>query len=573
MSAITKEEIDQQVQDPEILNILNSQPDLEQDIVRVPTTTEGEQNRSQLCEDLGIEGKTCAPFVAEEAIRLFIDADLLKNCTLYDQYTINKQYMVLEDEKIAKTLEILFWMVNLMKFEPERLSTLNELRRNIGFLYSKMFEHIPQPKEEIFTLLQFVYGYLVHAYHYKLLPNERKIFNIRFVLDCYHIVIYVMTGVLVTDYFIHNHIEKQYQDNFFQYQHDSGPIKVDFNVNHNSVFQATMGITKEDFDKLKSSETLTHEDVSDTLALSKQLSARFAKLNKIMNSKSGLLFNRLQNEMMHGLIDISRKEDCESILNSRYAAKQLSLTKIQENQSGIGSNNPNRLSGNSETDMYYKRHNALPSINKKFKFDCAQISPGMQTQLSKGIANVNNKKTIGFSSFQIPQFNINDLSEIYHKYYKRLGGVRDAKPEKKLSKPQMTKKQNDILRYAQSKVDDMEKYKHLNQPMKKKFSEFFAVKNILDQVGQVKFIDNDRYDQSKRLVQNNYVSDNSSKFTAYKALLEEEEHKRLEILEKEIADREKAELEDADKIPRFNFKNVILGITTGSGITISNLFF
>ena len=71
-----------------------------------------------------------------------------------------------------------------------------------------------------------------------------------------------MTGVLVTDYFIHNYIEKLFQDNFFQYQHDSGPMKLDYNMQENSVFQSKMGINKDDFCQLRRNE-LTHEDIAD----------------------------------------------------------------------------------------------------------------------------------------------------------------------------------------------------------------------------------------------------------------------------------------------------------------------
>jgi hypothetical protein len=257
-----KQEIDAKFIDPELLLILDSLPDIELDIVRVQDSNDGEQNRSQLCDEMNIDSNATSPFFPDEAIKMFLECDMLKNCILYDSRTILKLYILLRDEKVSKTLEILFWMVYLIKFEPDRLTTINELRRNIGFLYSKMFEHIPQPKEDILTLLQFVYGYLVHAYHYKLFPNERKQFNIRFVLDCYHIVIYVMTGVLITDYFIHNYIEKLFQDNFFQYQHDSGPMKLDYNMQENSVFQSKMGINKDDFNQLRCNE-LTHDDIAD----------------------------------------------------------------------------------------------------------------------------------------------------------------------------------------------------------------------------------------------------------------------------------------------------------------------
>jgi hypothetical protein len=202
--------------------------------------------------------------------------------------------------------------------------------------------------------------------------------------------------------------------------------------------------------------------------------------------------------MMTGLIDISRKAECNDILIDRYNQKKLFLTKSQDNSSLTATLAKGKEQGGKaeETDVYYQRNSALPSVNKKFKFDCAQISPGIQTLLSKGIANVHNKKMIGFSSFQIPQFNVSDLSDLYNKFnvakhsiHRSHGsGIFPPAINKKVAQqkqglagankhqPEIT---NRILRMAQSKFDETEKYKHLNPSMRKKFSEFFAVKNVI----------------------------------------------------------------------------------------------
>ena len=106
---------------------------------------------------------------------------------------------------------------------------------------------------------------------------------------------------------------------------------------------------------------------------------------------------------------------------------------------------------------------------------------------------MHNKKLIGFSSFQIPQFNVTDLGDLYDKF--NISKHQGAKTHRSIplamakkvaqqkhqhasinkQQPQIT---NRILRMAQSKFDETEKYKHLKPAMRKKFSEFFAVKNV-----------------------------------------------------------------------------------------------
>ena len=128
---------------------MNSLPDLQKDIVCQTDNQEGATNKSVLCEEMGIETNAIQPFKPEEAISMFLNSDMLKNCVLYDSHTVKKFYDILGDEKVAKTLEILFWMVYLIKFDPEKkIGVINELRRNIGFLYSKMFGHIDDSKED-----------------------------------------------------------------------------------------------------------------------------------------------------------------------------------------------------------------------------------------------------------------------------------------------------------------------------------------------------------------------------------------------------------------------------------------
>lgn len=97
------DEIEHRVLDPELLHTLKSLPELHLDIVRVVDKSDNETNKSQLCEELQIDSNAIQPFNPEEAISIFIENDMLKNCMLYDNNTIKKLYSLMKDEKIERT--------------------------------------------------------------------------------------------------------------------------------------------------------------------------------------------------------------------------------------------------------------------------------------------------------------------------------------------------------------------------------------------------------------------------------------------------------------------------------------
>ena len=491
---VNKEKIDTEVLDQELKSILDNLPEMDPDIVKNPDINANESNMSQFCEEYQIESEIATPFNPIEAVQMIIERDLLKDCALYDISIIRNLYSLLEDEKILDTLENLFWMVYQIKFDNnKRLNTINELRRNIGFIYSQVFGSVNESrfgsKEEILSLLQFVFAYLIHAYHYKLFIKNRKALTSRFILDCYHIVIYIMTGVFVTDYFIHDHIEKIFRNNFFQYQIEKVQLKNVNSVQDFSAFQDIMDIKKEEFNFFKEAKNVTHNDIADSRRLLRDIIDKFKVLTKLEQSKSSGIYKRIQNEIISNLNDIAVKEDCDNVLIQRAKQKQLFLTQRQEMaNSNLQSARTNigesslvspRQEKDPEQEKLLQNNVSLPSINKKFKFDCAQISPGIQSLLSKSIANVRNKKTISFSTYQVPAFDIEDLSELYNKYGKkhddRLNRLNSAVYMKKMpfmkGKILDHKENNDnklsarVLRMAQNKFEDSEWYnyfKHTN---------------------------------------------------------------------------------------------------------------
>mmetsp|Transcript_29900 Transcript_29900/g.27369 ORF Transcript_29900/g.27369 Transcript_29900/m.27369 type:complete len:186 (+) Transcript_29900:523-1080(+) len=53
---------------------------------------------------------------------------------------------------------------------------------------------------------------------FNLFPQERSFFNMRFILDCYHICIHELNGIFVSDFYVQNQIERLFGNKFFHYE-------------------------------------------------------------------------------------------------------------------------------------------------------------------------------------------------------------------------------------------------------------------------------------------------------------------------------------------------------------------
>ena len=53
---------------------------------------------------------------------------------------------------------------------------------------------------------------------YEIFKNDRKLFDMRFVFDCYHILIFELNGIFVSDSYIKLMIERIFTSKFMEYE-------------------------------------------------------------------------------------------------------------------------------------------------------------------------------------------------------------------------------------------------------------------------------------------------------------------------------------------------------------------
>ncbi|KAM3131267.1 hypothetical protein pb186bvf_016585 [Paramecium bursaria] len=98
----------------------------------------------------------------------------------------------------------------------------NRLKRDsnddIKNKYVELARLVPQPKPENMDLLIFIAGYLVHKkLHSQSNEEQKNIYDLRLLLDIYHILIYTVNGIMVSDTFLETCIGKFFQPHFFDY--------------------------------------------------------------------------------------------------------------------------------------------------------------------------------------------------------------------------------------------------------------------------------------------------------------------------------------------------------------------
>ncbi|EAR85749.2 hypothetical protein TTHERM_00312310 (macronuclear) [Tetrahymena thermophila SB210] len=127
-------------------------------------------------------------------------------------------------ERVSKVLKLSFYFILVSNFPEciryeEEQEISQSLKKKLSKNYVKLFSTLPQPKDEIVNLIIFCLGYINHYLFYQLFPKQRDLFDLRFVFNCYHIMVFEFNGIFVSDFFIRMNIDKIFfQNKFLDYE-------------------------------------------------------------------------------------------------------------------------------------------------------------------------------------------------------------------------------------------------------------------------------------------------------------------------------------------------------------------
>lgn len=271
---------------------------------------------------------------------------------------------------------LLFWEIYIIKFETSKDIIIESIRNQIAGIYSKLFSQIGKQKSELINFLLFADAYLCHYFFFKYFQKFRVLFNIRFILDCYHITIFELNGMFVSDHYVKDSIEKIFFNKFLSYENDSlGENKQGLVAQHSHFDKNFSKWDRSDGSlSFGGYSVLSHSDVTNMEGTIKYIANKFSKVEKITNSKPlqnymNINYNSLEDLKKHFLVDDRMSYD-------KYLEKQKLLKEQAEHAKMIEQLKEQEKRENEEAAT--KTRASMANL----KFDCCQISPTLAKYLS-----------------------------------------------------------------------------------------------------------------------------------------------------------------------------------------------
>lgn len=106
---------------------------------------------------------------------------------------------------------------------------LTSMKLKLSKTYVKFFSSLPQPKDEVINYIIFLCGYNVHWMLWRIAKDSREEMDLRylinliinrFVFDVYHILVFSLNGIYVSDSYIRVQIEKVFSSRFMEYERE-----------------------------------------------------------------------------------------------------------------------------------------------------------------------------------------------------------------------------------------------------------------------------------------------------------------------------------------------------------------
>ena len=395
----------------------------------------------------------------------------------YDSEFISKLFRLLKYYQAEKLFDHFFWLTHFVKYQPSSLEIIQRLRNQVSIVYAAFLQILKKEEEDVKNALNVVLGYLVHTVHYKLFAKNRKKFDTRFILDCYHIVIFEMTGVLVSDFYVHSCIEKLFEDRFFFYKQEGTLLLTKVDPKLGMEFYKHFRKVKEDLNVLRMSNGFSDQDKDMIFNLFGTLNRKFSYIGKGKMTKTSLLVNRMTTELAKSLIDLAKKEDFDQIVQEKKTKMKIDAVMREKKQTAIKRlqeevEDPKEKEFLRQAQIYVR--NRLPRLKKKFKFDCSQVSPPLRNLIG-GVVLPIKKKKMKISSFQVSDFGSLELAKLYEMFN---GGDRDVAAEaKKRVRDLQAAKRSNLLK-SNENARKMMDLVGVDNRMKLRFLDFYQVNQV-----------------------------------------------------------------------------------------------
>lgn len=448
-------------------------------------TTE-ESNQIETSRTLRLSQIPYQYFDSKAQINWFIKSNLLAPL-INPKPKIDITKITLEFAKktiVVQLIQEIFWLIHYIKLFPKKEKLIDTLRKKVTQHYSKILPEIQKYNKNVAELvllqLHFLIGYIGHSSHYKIFQKIQNKIDTRFILDCYHIVIFELTGILVSDFFIHKKIEEFYGEKFFFYKEENALKLTNVDPTKNSVFLQSYGRYRKNFGSLKANNSYSFESRNQIFQLYRELKKKFDKIEDFQNSKNGLMANLMHSEYKKRIEDLAEMSKFDRAVTMYRIEKYDQKFRKQPYSTSVNKISLEEREFNKKTDIYLRQKKS--KIHKKFKFDCAQISPPLRDLIGNRSKIPVKRKQIHMSNVQLPDFSAKDLATLYRKN-------REFKP---ITRKEKSEANDKLGLFFGKKIHDhfnlVKKNKNaeklmntvgLKQSLKRKFMTFYKVSDVI----------------------------------------------------------------------------------------------
>lgn len=331
-----------------------------------------------------------------------------------------------------------------------------------------------------------------------LFPKNQSYFKIRFILDVYHIALFELNGVYVSDYYLQNNFEKIFTSKFLEYENQQRKNKKNLSALLNKNEKVFLGR------KVTYPVIFNHEggmDFADELI-------NKLKIHKRSPRRYGLATGLAADHKTSQTNKINDFEEAAHLADSK--TNQEEAKKINETIVGHIIHNQELKE---KEDMKKK---VIMALNTKKKFNCIQVSPTFSQVLNMKNMSLpfKKRKLINHSIDKLYMQN-KDYREMFEEIYSRR---KNTKENKTSVRPKSISQKSILKNYGDLKIEYDEKAKKYP----KLFQDMEDLKEVLN-IHNGKFSD---LASSKQTLED-YKKHNILKFDEIKKEAETEIQRRI----------------------------------------------
>ena len=330
-------------------------------------------------------------FEPKKIINNFKEAEILKINSVQKLF-ISPSYLwrIWFTREVRELLYYQFWLIFIFKFKPHQTYLIEEMRPKIGVLYRQFFLKIREKKYEYTTVIIFCFGITIHGLFLDTFKNDLVKIDQRFMYDCFHIILFELNGILVSDKYVTKGINDYFHKVFAE------------GTNDMTILEDKLNLPK--FFKIKPDKSQQPKKLTtETKKMEKDLKIKTQMLKSIKQSKTAQIYNAVKNVRFMDLVNGER--------NPQMEAKIMNFIKRKFVDNSV---DDKQLDG--KEDQYY-----LSTI----RFDSLQTSPCFSMDDHKG--NISKEQSKLFGRNLIGNFDdktITDIAEAYDRIREKHGPVK-----------------------------------------------------------------------------------------------------------------------------------------------------